>query len=95
MLALMQGNFGAISGLNSKMRKVLMQKMNQVDTAENRKRLVDAEAEKFKTYLFIPTESINNIHEGFDPLIASSDVIDTHFIKIVNAILDFDETANT
>lgn len=56
LLAIMQGNFGAIEGMNRKLKDLLMKQMNQQDTAENRKKLADKEATKFKTYLTIPSQ---------------------------------------
>ena len=49
------------------------------------------EAEKYKAYLIIPEDVRENIYEGFDPIIASSDLIDSHFERIINSILDFDD----
>lgn len=37
----------------------------------------------------------HNVHEGFDPVLASVDVVDAHFIKIINAILNFDNEHQT
>jgi hypothetical protein len=29
------------------------------------------------------------VYEGFDPVLVSGDVVDTHFAKVLNLILDF------
>ena len=90
MLAVMQGNLGAIQGLNQKLRNILLNKMDGVDTPDKRRELAEGEAEKFKSMLFIPGEVVSNVHEGFDPLLVSGEVVDTHFATILDVILDFD-----
>jgi len=40
--------------------------------------------------LTIPNEIRDNVHEGFDPILVSGEIVDTHFIKILDAILNFD-----
>lgn len=77
--------------MNSKLRSVLLKKMGGHDTPEKRKELAEGEAEKFKALLFMPNEVVKNVHEGFDPLLVSGEVVDTHFANILNTILDFDE----
>jgi hypothetical protein len=37
----------------------------------------------------IPSSIKDNVHEGFDPLLVSGEILDTYFIKIINCILDF------
>ncbi len=72
-----------------------MKQMNGQDNADNRKKLASQEAEKFKTYLTVPREIVDNVHEGFDPVLVFGEVVDTHFLKILNAILDFDDGTKT
>ena len=91
MLALMQGNLGAISGMSKKLKTVLLKKI-ELDTAEKRKALAQGEADKFKSFLFVPSEVQPNVHEGFDPILVSEDVVDTHLTRILDVILDFDDT---
>ena len=50
------------------------------------------EAAKLKDLLFIPSEIQSHIHEGFDPILVSGDVIDQHFQLILDLVLDFDTT---
>lgn len=71
------------------MKDLLMKELEGNDTTENRKKLAEKEAEKFKAQMVVPTEVEKNIHEGFEPLLASADIIDDHFLKVLNAILDF------
>lgn len=71
MLALMQGNLGAITGLHKKLKDILLKKMNQEDTPAKRKELAEGEAKKFNEVLFVPNEVQKNIHEGFEPVLAS------------------------
>jgi hypothetical protein len=47
---------GAIQGLNNKLRTILLKKMGGMDTPELRKSLAEGEAEKFKSFLFVPPE---------------------------------------
>lgn len=94
MLALMQGNLGAISGLNTKLKAVLTRIMGGTDTPQKRKEIVEQEAAKLKALLEVPAEIQRNIHEGFDPIIVSEEVIDNHFARIFNFILDFDSSSN-
>ena len=91
----MQSNFGALQGMYQKLKNVLIKNMNNQDTPENRKALAEKEGAKLKTFITIPTEVYDNIHEGFDPLIVTGEIVDTHFIKIINAILDFDDHNKT
>jgi hypothetical protein len=91
MLSLAQGNFGAIQGLNRKIKNVLLNEMKGQDTPENRKKLADTEAEKFKSSLMIPDSLKENIYEGFDPLLVSHELADKHFILLLNTILNVDE----
>lgn len=95
MLALLQGNFGFIQGMNRRLKDLLIKEMGNKDTPENRKKLADKECQKFKDLITIPTEILANIHEGFEPLLVSRDTADIHFIKILNTILDFDEKNRT
>lgn len=44
-----------------------------------------------KAMLFIPDAVKANIYEGFDPLLVSGEVIDTHFTRFIDLILDFDD----
>lgn len=81
--------------MNKKMKTVLLKKMGGVDTPQKRKELVETEAEKFKALLFVPDEIKPNIYEGFDPLLVSGDVVDTHFAKALNKILDFNDVTGT
>lgn len=94
LLALMQGNFGAVSGLHTKFKSVLIKKMGGQDTPEKRKELIEKEAEKFKGLLFVPREVEPNVYEGFDPVLVSGDVVDVHFAKALNLILDFNESSS-
>jgi len=93
MLAVMQGNFGAIQGVHRKLKTVLMKRMGGQDDPIKRKKLVEEESAKFKALLFVPREVEPNIYEGFDPILVSEDVVDSHFAKGLNLILDFDESA--
>ena len=54
LLALMQGNLGAITGMNQKLRNVVMKKMGDEDTPEKRRSAASQEADKFKAMLFVP-----------------------------------------
>ena len=38
---------------------------------------------------------MRNIHEGFDPLLVSGEVVDLHFLRILNVILDFDSSTRS
>lgn len=69
--------------------------MNGQDNQESRKALAEGEAKNFKTYLTVPQELVFHVHEGFDPILVTNEVVDTHFLKILNAILDFDETTRS
>ena len=67
--------------------------MNQQDTPENRKKLANKEGDKLKAFITIPEKVQANVHEGFEPLLVSAEMIDKHFILVLNAILDFDDAA--
>jgi hypothetical protein len=62
------------------------------DTPEVRKRLAEREATKLKTYLTVPAEVRDHVYEGFEPLMVAGEVIDKHFILVLNSILDFNES---
>ena len=66
--------------------------MGGEDTAEKRKELAEGEATKLKSMLFIPQEIKDHIHEGFEPLLVSEEVVDTHFGRVLDVILDFDSS---
>ncbi len=34
-----------------------------------------------------------NVFDGFEPLLVAGDIVDTHFARIVDVILDFDDQA--
>ncbi len=93
LLALMQGNFGAVNGIHRKFKPILLKRMGGEDTPYKRKLLIEQESEKFKALLFVPREVEPNIYEGFDPLLVSGDVIDAHFAKALNLILDFSDSS--
>jgi hypothetical protein len=38
----------------------------------------------------VPEEIRGHIHEGFEPLLVSEEVIDNHFGRIIDVILDFE-----
>lgn len=40
--------------------------------------------------MFIPAEIKGRIHEGFEPLLVSEEVIDNHFGRVLDVILDFE-----
>lgn len=90
MLALMQGNLGAITGIHPRLREVLIKYMGGADTPDARKELIAAESEKLKAMFKVPEEIKSHIHEGFEPLLVSEEVIDNHFGRILDLILDFD-----
>ena len=69
--------------------------MGGMDTPELRKSLAEGEAEKFKSFLFVPSEVLKNVYEGFDPILVSHEVVDNHFLRILDTILDFDTTKST
>lgn len=50
------------------------------------------ESAKLKDLLFIPSEIETHVHEGFDPILVSGEVIDQHFLLILDLVLDFDAT---
>lgn len=77
--------------MSSKLKKVIIKNMGNQDTPESRKALAKKEGEKFQAFLTIPSEIKENIHEGFDPLLVSGEVIEAHFVKLINSILDFDD----
>ena len=81
--------------MNKRLKKVLLKKMGGKDTPQKRKELAESEAEKFKSLLSVPHEIEANVYEGFDPLLVSGDVVDTHFAKALNIILDFDDNTGT
>jgi C4-type Zn-finger protein len=56
LLALMQGNFGAIEGINRKFKQVLLKRMGGQDTEEKRKELAQVEGDRLKQMMFIPPE---------------------------------------
>ena len=95
MLALMQGNLGAITGIHRRFRDVLIKYMGGADTPDARKQLTEAESEKLKSMFNIPDEIKSHIHEGFEPLLVSEEVIDNHFGRILDLILDFDSANST
>ena len=78
--------------MHRKLKPVLLKKMGGQDTPQKRKELVEQEAEKFKALLFVPSEVVPNVYEGFDPVLVSGDVVDVHFAKALNLILDFDDS---
>jgi hypothetical protein len=41
--------------------------------------------------LKVPASIEANIYEGFDPILVSNEIIDTHFAKILKEILDFED----
>jgi len=45
--------------------------------------------------LFLPDAVKPNIYEGFDPLLVSGEVVDTHFTRLIDIVLDFDENTRT
>lgn len=91
MLAIFQGNFGAVQGMNKKLKKVLLEKkLKGDDSPASRKKLTDVEGEKLKALLFVPDEIKGNIYEGFEPLLVAGDSVDTHLVRIMDIILDFD-----
>lgn len=92
MLAIMQGNIGAIQGLGKKLQSVLIKKMGGSDTPDKRKALAQGEADKFKASLKVHPSVQLNVHEGFDPVLVSEEVVDTHFARILDVILDFDDS---
>jgi hypothetical protein len=92
MMALMQGNLSAIQGINQKLKTVLIKRMGGQDSQQKRKTLVETEATKFKEFLKIPNEISRNIHEGFDPLLVSGEIVDSHFERLLDVILDFDQS---
>jgi hypothetical protein len=53
---------------------------------------LEDESEKFKALIFLPNEVKANVYEGFDPVLVSGDVIDIHFAKALNLILDFNDS---
>ena len=61
------------------------------DTPAKRKQLIETEGEKLKNLLFVPDSVKPNIFDGFEPLLVAGDVIDSHFARIVDLILDFDD----
>jgi hypothetical protein len=56
--------------------------------------LIEKEAEKFKALLSIPNEIAGNIHEGFEPLLVSGEVVDTHFKKCLDLVLDYSDSSD-
>ena len=92
MLAIFQGNFGAVQGINKKFKNVLLDKrLKGDDTPAKRKQLIETEGEKLKNLLFVPDSVKPNIFDGFEPLLVAGDVVDSHFARIVDLILDFDD----
>ena len=93
MLALLQGNYGVIQGLATKMKTVLTRNMiGGVDSAENRRALATKEGEKLKALITVPRQIQTHIHEGFEPLLVVAEMVDKHLIIILNAVMDFDTT---
>jgi len=41
--------------------------------------------------LFVPDSVKPNIFDGFEPLLVAGDAVDSHFARIVDIILDFDD----
>lgn len=91
MLAVMQGNLGAITGLNQKLRTILLKKLGNEDSAQRRQQVAMEEAAKFKALLKIPEAIRPHIYEGFEPLLVSEEVVDSHFSRVLDIILDFDQ----
>jgi hypothetical protein len=54
--------------------------------------MVLEESAKFKAFLKVPEEIKSHIYEGFDPLLVSEEIVDSHFAKILDIILDFDQS---
>ena len=54
MLAIFQGNLGAVQGLSRKLKNVLLDELDNEDTPEKRRLLATREGDKFKTMLKIP-----------------------------------------
>jgi hypothetical protein len=69
--------------------------MGGVDTQAARKQLIDNESEALKGMFEVPEEIMSHIHEGFEPLLVSEEVIDNHFVRIIDLILDFDSANST
>ena len=91
MLAVFQGNFGAVQGMTRKLKKVLLEKrLKGEDTSVSRKQLIESEGDKLKNLLFVPNEIKDNIYEGFEPLLVAGDAVDTHLARILDLVLDFD-----
>jgi hypothetical protein len=69
---------------------LLTKRLKGDDSPANRKKLTDSEGEKLKSLLFIPDAIKPNIFEGFEPLLVAGDLVDTHFARLLDIILDFD-----
>lgn len=74
------------------MKVLLLNEMKNQDTPENRKALIEREAEKFKSRIIIPESIRSHVHEGFDPLLVSHEIIDKYLAQLFNAVLDFDSS---
>ena len=88
ILAISAGNIESIHNLVPRLKEVLIREMGGKDTLENRKKLAERESAKLKACLFIPEQIKNNVHEGFDPILVVSDIIDDNFLSIFDFIMD-------
>lgn len=69
--------------------------MGGSDSRANRKAFIEAESQRIKSCLHITESLKENIYEGFDPLLVSHEIVDTHFTKLIRTLLDFEaETSN-
>lgn len=48
------------------------------------------EAEKVKESLFVPTALESKVLEGFEPLTVVNELIETHYLKIIDSTMSFD-----
>jgi PleD family two-component response regulator len=88
----MGGNFGAIVGFNLKLKAILNKELGAQDTKEARIALADRESQKLNATLIIPQQIAANVYEGFEPLTVSKEIIEKHYLRIFNFILDFDSS---
>ena len=65
-----------------------MDEMKNEDSPQKRREVADKESSRIKKMLIVPVNLEESVFEGYDPLLNAGELIDTHFILLVNIILD-------
>ena len=91
MMTIVMGNFQQIKNFKARTQKVLRAEIaEEGKSQEGRRKLIDMAMKVLKDIITLPQQSRDSIYEQFDPVLITTEILESKVLPIFNELLDYE-----